>query len=53
MRLEGAVLTPIPEDRQRAVMRWTVRDVGGISKLSANGLQIQYFICMTADLIVQ
>lgn len=29
MRLEGAVLTPIPEDRQRAVMRWTVRDVGG------------------------
>jgi hypothetical protein len=28
-------------------------DVGGMSELSADGLQIQYFICMTADLIVQ
>jgi hypothetical protein len=53
MRLEGAVLTPVPEDRQRAVMRWTLRDVSGMSELSADGLQIQYFICMTADLIVQ
>lgn len=47
------MLTPIPEDRQRAVMRWTVRDVGEMSEISAGGLQIQYFICMTADLIVQ
>jgi hypothetical protein len=53
MRLEGAVLTRVPEDRQRAVMRCTLRDVGGMSELSADGLQIQYFICMTADLIVQ
>jgi hypothetical protein len=47
------VLTPVPEDRQRAVMSWTVRNVGGMSELSADGLQIQNFICMTADLIVQ
>jgi len=53
MRLEGAVLTRVPEDRQRAVMmRWMLRDVGGMSELSADGLLIQYFICMTADLIV-